>query len=152
MKNYKHILCTSDFSPYSDEAFSCALKLAKEMSAKLTLLHVVDYFPVDRSNEFIAPEDIDPKVYREEKAMEMLNEQIQRTHTTIDVEKMVTFNTGAADKEIIADAIAIGVDLIVIGSHGHKGWVDQFGSISKSVRKLASCDVTVIEPEMQAVG
>ena len=64
MKSYRYILCATDFSPYCDRACIHAAKLAKESGAKLTLLHVVDLFAVDRSNEEIAPEDVDPKVFR----------------------------------------------------------------------------------------
>ena len=45
MKNYRHILCGTDFSPASDDACIPAMELARGSGAKLTLLHVIDHFP-----------------------------------------------------------------------------------------------------------
>jgi hypothetical protein len=43
-------------------------RFTQHYDAQFTLLHVVEYFPEDRSNVQIAPEDVDPEAYREERA------------------------------------------------------------------------------------
>ena len=68
MKSYKNILCATDFSDFCTVAAERAAELARFYDARLTLLHVVEHFPVDRSNTDIAPEDVDPVRYHLEKA------------------------------------------------------------------------------------
>jgi len=146
MKAYRNILCATDFSSFSDRACIHATKLAKEANATLTLIHVVDHFPVDRSNEEIAPEDVDPKVFREQKAREELEAQIARNGCA-DARREVAFSTHAAAHEIVRYAGANSVDLIVVASHGHKGIATSFGSTAKAVHRDAPCEVIMVPAE-----
>ncbi len=146
MKPYRYILCATDFSPYCDRACVHAAKLAKESGAKLTLLHVVDHFAVDRSNDEIAPEDVDPKVFREQKARVALEEQTSRLDCP-EAEREVAFSTHSAAHEIVRYAGASGVDLIVVASHGHKGITTRLGSTAKAVQYHAACEVSVVPAE-----
>ena len=146
MKSYRHILCATDFSPYCDRACVHAAKLAKGSGAKLTLLHVVDHFAVDRSNEEIAPEDVDPKVFRERKARTDLETQTGRTDCP-EANREVSFSTRAAAHEIVRYAGANGVDLIVVASHGHKGIIANLGSTAKAVQHHAPCEVDIVPAE-----
>ncbi len=146
MKPYRHILCATDFSPYCDRACIHAAKLAKESGAKLTLLHVVDHFAVDRSNEVIAPEDVDPKVFREQKARAELEAQTARTDCP-EAKREVSVSTHAAAHEIVRYAGTSGVDLIVVASHGHKGIIARLGSTAKAVQHHAPGEVIVVSAE-----
>jgi universal stress protein A len=146
MKFYRNILCATDFSPFSDRACVHAANLAKEAGATLTLIHVVDHFPVDRSNEEIAPEDVDPKAFREQKAREELESQTIRTGCP-EAGREVAFSTHPAEHEIVRYAGANGVDLIVVASHGHKGITALLGSTAKAVRQHAACEVIVVPAE-----
>ena len=146
MNSYRIILCATDFSPFSDRACVRATKLATESGATLTLLHVVDHFPVDRSNAEIAPEDVDPKLFRERKAREELEAQTVRTGCT-EAQREVVFSTHAAAHEIVRYADANGADLIVVGSHGHKGIGELLGSTAKAVHRHAACEVIVVPAE-----
>ena len=58
--SYKKILCTAEPKPHAEPAIRRALELAQAIGAELRVLHVVGYFPEDRSNEYIPPEDQDP--------------------------------------------------------------------------------------------
>ena len=60
MERYQNILCATDFSNHCRAAAERAADMAARYGAQLTLLHVVEYFPVDRSNVEIAPENVDP--------------------------------------------------------------------------------------------
>ena len=146
MKPYRHILCVTDFSIFSDRACVHAQTLAKRSGAALTLMHVVDHFPVDRSNEQIAPEDVDPKLFREQKAREELDAQITRADCP-EARREVAFTTHSAAYEIVRYAKANGVDLILAASHGHKGIAANFGSTARAVKKDAACEVIVVPAE-----
>jgi universal stress protein A len=146
MKSYRNILCVTDFSSFSDRACFRAAKLAKESGASLTLLHIVDHFPVDRSNVEIAPEDMDPKAFREQKAWEELEAQTLRVGCT-EARREIAFSTHSAAHEIARHAAAKGVDLIVVGSHGHTGIAARLGSTAEAVRRHAACEVIVVTSE-----
>jgi len=77
MERYQNILCATDFSNHCRAAAERAADMARRYGAQLTLLHVVEYFPEDRSNVEIAPENVDPAAYREEKARESIAELAQ---------------------------------------------------------------------------
>lgn len=146
MKSYRHVLCATDFSPFCDRACGHAATLAKESGAKLTLLHVVDHFPVDRSNEEIAPEDVDPKAFRERNAHTALEAQATRLNCP-EAQQEVAFSTHPAAHEIVRYAGANGIDLIVVASHGHKGITEFLGSTAKAVQHHAACEVIVVPAE-----
>lgn len=143
MASYQNILCAIDFSKSSHAAFLRASELANLYEAKLTLFHVVEYFPEDRSNVQIAPENVDPKTYREEQAQSSLSELIQGSGCK-NVGKEVRFSTHSARHEIVRYTDEQNVDLIVIASHGHHGITALLGSTANSVLHSVSCDVLVV--------
>jgi nucleotide-binding universal stress UspA family protein len=72
MKAYRNILCATDFSVHCRAATERAVERARLYRARLTLLHVVEYFPEYRSNELIVPEDSQPRAYRKQEAYTLL--------------------------------------------------------------------------------
>jgi universal stress protein A len=145
MENYKHILCAVDFSPLSDSAAKRAVALARQTGANVTFLHVIEYFPEDRSNEVIAPECTDPAEYRESEARKGLRGLVTRLEFP-DAFQEVLFNTHAAWHEIVKYAGVIGCDLIVLGCHGHHGVGTLLGSSANGVINHAPCDVLAVRP------
>lgn len=143
MEAYKNILCGTDFSKQSEPAVERAVELAKRFGAKLTLLHVVEYFPEDRSNEMIAPEDVDPKAYREEQSDKLLTELVQKFDCK-DARHEVVFSTHSAGREIVRYAGEQQVDLVIVGSHGYHGITVILGSTAITVIHSAPCDVLAI--------
>lgn len=146
--SYQNILCVTDFSKYAQAAFLRGTELAKLYNAKLTLLHVVEDFPEDRSNIQIAPENIDPKEYREEQALSLMSEQIESTKYN-NVNKVVLFSTHSAKQEIIQYAEEQKSNLIIIASHGHHGINALLGSTANGVIQSSLCDVLVVRANSQ---
>ena len=60
MNSYKYILLATDFSKPAKAAAKRAAEIATCYNSRLCLLHVVDHFPEDISNNWIAPEDQSP--------------------------------------------------------------------------------------------
>jgi len=143
MKAYSHILCATDFSEYSELAVERAKDLGKQHHAKITLLHVVENFPEDRSNELIAPEDIDPASYREDQARARLSD-LTKQFECADAELVVLFSSYSAGREIVRYATGCQADLIVVASHGHHGLAALLGSTANTVVQTATCDVLVV--------
>ena len=143
MKAYSHILCTTDFSEYSELAVERAIDLGKQHHTKSTLLHVVENFPEDRSNELIAPEDIDPASYREDQARAKLSD-LTKKFDCADTELVVLFSSYSAGREIVRYATECHADLIVVASHGRHGFAALLGSTANTVVQTATCDVLVV--------
>ena len=56
MSSYQHILCAVDLGGENLAVASRAAELAKHYGAKLSLLHVVEYIPIDLANELVLPQ------------------------------------------------------------------------------------------------
>ncbi|MGD8592357.1 MAG: universal stress protein [Gammaproteobacteria bacterium] len=143
MKNYSKILCATDFSTLSKAAAEQATELTRNYDAHLLLLHIVEYFPEDRSNFQIAPEDTDPVAYREQQARAALSEFANQLGLG-DAQQEVRFSAHAAKREIVHYAQENNVDLIVIGAHGHHGITALLGSSANGVVNNAPCDVLLV--------
>ena len=148
MAGYQNILCATDFSKYSDMVFSRGTALAQLYGANLTLLHVVEYFPEDRSNIHVSPEDTDPKDYREKQAQASLSDQVHGSGYE-NVKTAVRFSAHSAGKEIINFAKEQNIDLIIVASHGHHGMTTLLGSTANGVVHNAPCDVLVVRANSQ---
>lgn len=143
MSAYHKIVCATDFSQSADHAAMRAASLAQCYKASLTLLHVVDHFPEDSSNEVIAPEDKDPAEFRREKALADLN-KVAAAVDSLGARLEVRFSTHSARHVILEYAAEAEADLIVIGKHGSHGVLGMLGSTSHGLVNLAECDVLVV--------
>jgi len=143
MSGYRNILCATDFSDCSKKAVEVAAEMAQRYGAQLTLLHVIDYFPEDRSNVQIAPEDVDPKHYHEDRARTMLAE-IGRQLGYDRLVQEVRFSTHSARHEIVHFANEHNTDVIIVACHGHQGIISALGSTAYGVLHSASCDVLTV--------
>ena len=143
MKRYRNILCATDFSDHCRAAAERAAELARLYGAELTLLHVVEHFPVDRSNTDIAPEDIDPARYHREKALASLAD-LARGVKCDKVRQEVRFCMQSARNEILRFVEEHNMDLVVIASHGRHGVTSILGSTTYGVTHKSPCDVLAI--------
>ena len=146
MKRYSNILCATDFSTNCRNAAERAAELARLYDARLTLLHVIEHFPVDRSNEDIAPEDVDPVRYHEEKAHAGLAELAQSLRCE-NVGREVRFSMQSAGHEIEQFVNDRNIDLVVIATHGRHGVRSILGSTAYKIAHRADCDVLTVNPE-----
>jgi|AMFO01.1.fsa_nt_gi Universal stress protein UspA and related nucleotide-binding proteins len=143
MENYRHILCPTDFSAHCRRAIERARELADHYGAKLTLLHVIDYFPEEIPNDWIPPEDRDPERYLAERADTMLKE-LASSMELGEVELVSRMSSSSAKHEISDFAASREVDLIVMSSHARRGVFSLLGSTAAGVVHAAPCDVMVI--------
>lgn len=146
MTSYKHILCATDFSPNCQVAAERALALAGVLGAGLTLLHVVDHFPEDRSNQIITPEDEDPAAYRAKVAQAAMQALVIELGCT-DAAQQIRFSTRAAKYEIIDFIREAQVDLVVVASRARLAMPHLLGSTASGLVHAACCDVLVVRPE-----
>jgi universal stress protein A len=143
MKNYQKILCATDFSSHCRAAAERAVEMSRLHGAQLTLLHVVEYFPEDRSNQEIAKEDSDPAAHRKQHAHTLLA-QLAQDLGCKGAYLQVIFSTRSARHGIICFAAEHSIDLIVIATHGRHGIANILGSTAYGVMHRAPCDVLAV--------
>lgn len=145
---YKHILVAVDGSDTSNLALLESIKLAKEQRAKLRLIHVVDETPAYMMVE--APNSVDDY----QKAMRAAGRKELAACAAKAKKARVTFDTKFVVIDVLAKRICDVInkeakrwpaDLIVIGTHGRRGF-NHFllGSVAESVIRLAAKPVLVI--------
>lgn len=142
MQGYSSILAPVDFSPTMDFVIQRAVRESELHSARLTLLHIIEFYPEDVPPGLVPPENVDPgKVYLR-RAREHLDELAHGIGLP-DVEQVALSSTGAAYHEIIRFANDNDVGLIVMGYAGR--WVtDALGSTSMAVTRNSRCDVLLV--------
>jgi nucleotide-binding universal stress UspA family protein len=144
----KTILAAVDFSPVSTHVADAACRLARELRARVVLLHVeqpppsilrdqaaLDGLPVA---ELIAA---GRKVIMRE--MTKLKAHCGGTRARLSVRSV----RGKPRTAIVAHARKLRAKYIVMGSHGHSAAYDLLvGSVAQAVLRKAPCPVLIIPP------
>ena len=144
--SFKKIILATDFSEVSKDATSHALLLAQTHKANLKLLHVFDTsacrIPVhDYLSADAIIEDFQAAKQKGERTLKKLAESFDQKVETI-------FKEGDPGHEIIHVAEKENADLIVLGTHGYKGWSRfTLGSVAELVVRHAPCAVLTVRPK-----
>jgi nucleotide-binding universal stress UspA family protein len=152
MITLKKILVPTDFSVEGDAALTYGRALARTFGATLHLLHVADNLYLRLGNDaFIPPpdlqRDLEDAARRHLDALSIDSDPGQRRATPAVV---VSSSPAMA---IVEYAKQVGVDLIVMGTHG-RGAVAHLlmGSVAERVVRTAPCPVlTIRHPEREFV-
>ena len=141
MAVYSHILLTVDFTPATDTVTQQAMELCQAFKAQLSLIHVVEFMPMDLSNDMVMPQGLEI----EQELMEQAKLRLQKLAEKLGVDKSKCFiKQGSTRREILDLAEERNVDLIVIGSHGREGIQRLLGSTANAVLHGAPCDVLAV--------
>ncbi len=140
MLKYSKILCAFEFDGNSTAALLLAGTLAKESNATLYVLHIARVPTQDM--DVPLPFDADPRWEKEARAK---LESIIRDTVKTDVQCVIEVRTGVPDIDIVRAARELGVDLIVMVTHGRTG-LEHFvlGSVTEHVIREAHCPVLVL--------
>ena len=147
----KKILCPVDFSEPSRLALSAAAELAAQFDAELIVLHVAPEVPVvgpgiaNPIGQMSAGFDVE-SYQREifEASQKELEGLIQNSVPAGRQARAMT-SVGQAASEIVDQARELGVDLVVIATHGRTGWRHLvFGSVAEQVVRLSDPPVLTI--------
>ena len=140
MRDYNKILLCLDLTDDSEKIASRAKSLAAAAGAELTLLHVVEYVPVEPMGEALLP------------AVQIEGELVERAKLRIaelaaklgldHCERLV--QTGNIKAEVVRIAQTRAIDLIVIGSRERHGVSILFNFTEDTVLHAAPCDVLAV--------
>jgi manganese transport protein len=133
----RHIGVALERTAGDADVISAALSLAGKFKAKLTLIHVVD----DPGSMVL--DGISESLHgRHDQAY---LDEICREIETEDIPVEGLLRTGKPSDEIITSVEILGLDLLVLGSHGHRGLSDLvYGETVSSVRHSISIPVLIV--------
>ena len=144
MLRIEHILCPLDFSEFSARAYGYAQSLARHYQAKLFLEHVLQPIFADYPH-YIHPDTAHDlfqglRTHAEQQLQEFVK---GRTRSGIEPESVVS--EGVVTEQILAFAEAHAVDLIVMGTHGRRGFDHLLlGSVTEKILRKARCPVLTV--------
>jgi nucleotide-binding universal stress UspA family protein len=149
MLTMKKILVPVDFSETGQAAERAAERLARALGAELVLLHVVDQTPLmmmDGAGVGYVPTD-DTLGKLEEAAKQRL-EQSVRHASDASIVARARIEHGNPHQEIVRTANEEAADLIVLGTHGRRGF-QRFllGSVAERVVRSASMPVLTVRAD-----
>lgn len=137
----KHILVPTDLSEGAEEAFDYACELARTIGADVHLLNVIGIPALGMPEIGLAMTSmtIDQMVVDNQDAIEKLAARCTATRGQVMV------RTGDARDVINQTAKELGVDLIVMGTHGRRGLTRALlGSVAETVVRSAPCAVLTV--------
>ena len=136
------ILVPTDFSRPSEQALAYARSLAQRFGASLHLLHVV--------NRPLLAEGLAAEAFIDESS-DMVEVAQQRLRKQAPDAASANAVFGYAAKSIVQHASQLGVDLIVMGSHGRTGIAHiLLGSVAEAVVRTAPCPVLTVRDPVKA--
>lgn len=144
MIEIRKILCPTDFSDFSERALEHALVLAKWYGGEVSVLHVIPkvLMPPEAYPYLSEPLVPDPKA--RERALEELGRFVHRARD-MGVATEVRLEEGEAVDEILTLAERLPADLVVMGTHGRRGFERLvLGSVAEKVLRKAACPVMTV--------
>ncbi len=138
---YSTLLVSFDGSEYSRKALQRACELAKADNAVVSVLYVIPRY--EEMIEFFKTESIQKSLRRE---AEHIIAQAQKIAAESGVSIKTHIREGNAADEVIIAAESLENDLIIMGTHGWKGFSKAImGSTTRRVVTHASCPVLVVK-------
>lgn len=145
--NFRHIVCATDLSDFSNSAVIQAIGMAKEFNAKLSICHVIDVPLVTMHGAaFIYPEDQIEEM--KAGALDQMNRLV--ADSVLEWEPVV--ETGPVSSTLCRLALEKQADLAIVSTHGHTGLKRMFlGSVTERLLRTIECPLLVVtSPEKTA--
>lgn len=152
---YQHILLAvalqqwEEFNPYAWAARDAAVALARGSGAKLSVLSVYEYEDLNVSG--LGPEELGRFRESQMQRIDAIMEQKLRTFLngirTDDLAITPLLKAGEARPLILHTAESLGVDILVIGAHSKRSFLDVLlGGTAAYVSRHATCPVIMVQP------
>ncbi len=142
----KKILVPTDFSKHAEYALKVAAQIAKKNNSEIALIHMLE-LPTSGNDAVSSSHDIPELMLFKNAAINKLDEIANADYLKgITVSKIIQFEM--AFDGILKSGKASNADLIVMGSHGAKGFQEMFiGSNTEKVVRNSDVPVLVIKKE-----
>lgn len=138
---YQKILAAVEVHDAGQVVLAKACELARQFNAGLSVVHVVEYLPVDPAGDALLTTPVDLSRERAQQAQARLNEWC----ATLGIAgSQIHVVVGAVTAEILRIARDNSADLIVIGHHPRRGLAALFSHTEEGVVSKAGCDVLAV--------
>jgi nucleotide-binding universal stress UspA family protein len=140
---FSEILVPTDFSLRSDRAVNYAVDLARRLGSHLTLLHIVPApYAIDYTLGGIPNGEWERVRHRADQKLQAV---LQRTKIKYEAVDTLVRIGSDLHEEIVGAAREVCADLVVLSTHGHKGWkLLLFGSDADELLLKIPCPVMVL--------
>lgn len=140
MATYTHLLAAIALDEHGEGVAVRAKALAAAFNARLSIVHVVEYIPLETGEALMAaPPDLALQLQQQaETRLREICERHQLTQTALRVA------SGGVASEIHRAAAEVGADLIVVGHHPRHGLSSLFNHTEQNVLTRAKCDVLAV--------
>ncbi len=140
MSQYQHILFATDFSSSSSQVAEKTREIANECQAKVSLIHVVEYYQHEFNVDVYLPD-----LNIEQELIDQAKRNLAEAASTLEQSETAQFvEVGTPKLEIVRVADEQQCDLIILGSHGRHGLALLMGSTANGVLHHANCDVLAV--------
>jgi nucleotide-binding universal stress UspA family protein len=141
----KSILCPIDFSDFSAAAYQHALSLAEYYKARIVALHVVELWKYPFADYAACEADYAKFSRAMNEGGEVQLRRFVKQYSTDRIQPELVTHQGNAPNLILSIAQKENIELIVLGTHGRRGF-DRLvlGSSTDRVMRKASCPVLVV--------
>jgi universal stress protein A len=138
------ILCPVDFSDFSRQAFQYGVSLARHFGSRLFLQHTAQA-PTNLLLEGVGPAGVQESVQGQ---LQRAREETRRMLISMGVdssEVTILLNEGDPANSILETIGRERIDLLVMGTHGHKGFSRLvLGSVTEGLIHQSVCPVLVV--------
>jgi nucleotide-binding universal stress UspA family protein len=138
----KHILVPTDLSEGAEQALEYACELGRLLGSQIHLLNVISIpaLGVPELGVALTASMIDELVVNNQDALDRL----ARTRCTANLGQVMV-RTGDARDVINETASELGIDLVIMGTHGRRGLSRALlGSVAETVVRTAPCAVLTV--------
>ncbi len=140
MTDYRNILLAVDLSDDSEIIGARAKSIAERYGGEITLLHVVEYVPVEPMGEALLP-----TIQIETELVDRARERLKELAAKLGLEHRPRLvESGSIKAEIIRTAQRLHSDLIVLGSRERHGLAILLNFTEDAVLHAAPCDVLAV--------
>ncbi len=142
---FHRVLVAIDGSEFSERAFAQALTLAREAGADLRIIHVVDLSVVRGGGEGVNFEGLYESLHEAGERL-LSDASTQALESAVKPEVLLAETETKRISEVIVDeACKWPADLIVIGTHGRRGFSRLFlGSVAEGVSRMSPIPVLLV--------
>lgn len=138
---YQHVLAPIDLSDDSERVLRAAANLSRQHKARLSVLHVVEYAPIDPGGDILLPTPLDITDKLAKRAEADLAALCERCGVDHASRRVVV---GSIKSEILQAAASSNVDLIVLGNHERHGLAILLNHTEDTLLHEAPCDILAI--------
>ena len=140
MSTYQHLLAAIALDEHGEGVALRAKALATAFNARLSIIHVVEYIPLETGEALMAaPPDLSNQLQRQ---AELRLKELCERHGLGSAQLRVA--SGGVAAEIHRAARELGADLIVVGHHPRHGLAALFSHTEEDVVQRARCDVLAV--------